>query len=81
MRPMNDTARRLERKAAGLGIELVTGYFGTGVYCAGVRVRDACHAFELGALLGDQFGPRVLDRWEGLHARCTIAFPEALVQA
>ena len=61
MRPRNSTAETLMAKAAAHGIELVAGYFGAGVYCAGVHVRDAAHAFELGALLGEQFGPRVLD--------------------
>lgn len=76
MRPMNPTAEQLIDKAQALNLTFEPGYFGTSTYCAGVRVTDAAHAFQLGALLGDEFGPVVFD------ARVTtLAFPQARVQA
>ena len=76
MRPTNETAERLINKASELKLQLRAGYFGTTTYCAGVRVVDAAHAFQLGAQLGSSFGPVVFDA-----AVATVAFPEARVQA
>lgn len=76
MRPMNDTAEKLLDKAQELKLQLKPGYFGTRTHCAGVRVRDAAHAFQLGAQLGNEFGPVVFD-----SLLATLAFPQARVQA
>lgn len=76
MRAKNGTAEKLINKAQQLNLEVVRGYFGTSTYCAGLRVSDAAHAFKLGALLGNDFGPVIFD------ARlATLAFPQASVQA
>lgn len=76
MRPTTDTAEKLITKARELDLTLVSGYFGTCTYCAGVRVADAAHAFKLGTLLGNEFGPVVFDSRLG-----TLAFSQARVQA
>lgn len=76
MRPTSDTAEKLIAKARELDLTIVSGYFGTSTYCAGLQVAGAAHAFQLGTLLGNEFGPVVFD------ARlATLAFPQARVQA
>lgn len=76
MHPKNATAERLINKAHELSLNLVSGYFGTSTYCAGLRATDPAHAFRLGALLGNDFGPVIFD-----SRLATLVFPQASVQA
>ena len=76
MRARNYTARELLEELAKRGFlaDACSGYFGSGSYCLGIRVRHIVQVFDLGAALGFRFGSVRYDR-----PTRVLVFEDALV--
>ena len=78
MRPLNKTAIDLIDKLKGLGIKFEPGYFGGSSYCVGVKVEKPAEVFNLGVMLGREYGKVEFDL---IGKKTIVVFREAFVTA
>lgn len=70
----SETARRLAYECQRIGATLIGGYFGGARYCAGLPVRDAAHAFQVGNQLGLAAGSFGEVRWDSFNPTSRSVF-------
>ncbi len=78
MRPLNKTAIELIDKLKGLGIKFKPGYFGGSSYCVGIEVEKPAEVFNLGVMLGGEYGKVEFDL---IGRKTIVVFREAFVTA
>lgn len=70
----SESARRLAHECQRIGATLIGGYFGGARYCAGLPVRDAAHAFQVGNQLGLASGSFGEVRWDSFNSNSRSVF-------
>lgn len=78
MRAQNPMTQSLLTKLEELGVTAKPGYFLTQNYCVGVHVPNVAAAFNLGAMVGAEFGQISFDQY---GSREIVVFSDTRVSA